>query len=1439
MLGGMDYADHHTDFSRFAETGVERLLRGIIHNEQRYEGLAETSPVTDAIKYASRPIQRPDREPYTGDNEYVSEVLEDVLRFDELIPFQEQCWERLDEMGQRRAASNESSGVVLSAPTGFGKTEGFAGPIFHDLAFNEGERFGKTAIVYPRNALLEDQLERFLVHLRYLNDEYDAGISIGIYNGDTPRNTSGVGESDFIERGQFRLAQWTGGDGEPTPLEFRYLDDEYGFVLETSDDTEVQFSSEELRLSRESVRSGESGDTPDILLTTINSLENFSLKPNYDIINDVRTMVLDEIHLYNGVYGIHAANILQNIRDSIQARTDSEPGILYIGSSATISDATQFGHQLFNLRESNVSTISVNSQDKRATDDTEHFHFVSSSDDVDIASTFIQQILLFAHALLEERNDSERKKAISFIDSVSQVNQRSFQIEDFEDAQRWRHHNQGEDNWWEVAEDTPYQATAPEATTPGHRFIPDLEHQPTSADLRIGADEFGDVDLILSTSLLEVGIDIPAIKVVSQYKSPWEMSQFIQRIGRASREEGTDAHFLVVLGDDANDQSLFHRAERFLDPEIDTRLNTDNEILGWIHSRLYDAFEVAYVVKDQYNHDSRLEPFLREFLHNADSDYEEADELFNEFWIFLSHPQSQVRRLLETSITLPGGNDELLDQTELQNGNGLRPIRQVFTAVQEVQDDQLLSSIAEFVQEPETRYTLQIETIAELDDDIAASLQRLAEQTEDELTSATPASEEVAERITDINEQITTLVEEYEGGDADDRQAQLNHLDIELRDVKSQLNEISSEVDDVSDDFPYGLGLDTALAAVDTARTLRNDAEIDSRITTWRRTHYLKRSLQELYCFANQLFDPEDENRSNLVFYGHLMVRAYKDLLRSIYFFYRASRVHQDRANLEPPFYVPTSYFGEAGDTFSIIPEGRAGEAGEGPDSVDDLYERRYADDEDEEDAEQAYDEVALTKLVLEYVPYMSRYLDNRRLRMFAPPAEAAPDDSPYDYIFDMSSVATDAGEDVATPEMLPVRDVRDFSGNQARSIIRYCTETFYISRDWGDDGPHGAGTMAYGQFHSTPQIWTNFEPEAQTNEEITVSYMDVTVALTGVELEITPQTPVGERREDGGLPFRPERDRQHTEEIGFDQDIGFSITTRGIRWDLTEFISMVQQNDQIQERYYRHNPDGDIEQSARYTAAHFLANLVSDITGVNTAMLFYGVDEETDSIAVFERSEGGQGIVDLFDSVRTKRNQQRFVDAINRVGANPSLINGYLWTNPEFMDAVQAGDEQQVENFIEASDHVRIPTPDTVDKIADRVWQTADRIEEFHEATGVAMDVAYQLRREVTELQFLDGVSSDEAAQEVVADSDVDIPTSPVENLLTEPDVDGCADNLHLAYDLIPGNQSDVLSYTLLEELLREITEYRDSTDWDTETMEREALAGAVIDDTHIFHTL
>lgn len=189
--------------------------------------------------------------------------------------------------------------VCVAAGTGSGKTECFLVPII-DYILRQQEQGSvpgvKAVLMYPMNALVEDQLGRLR---QLLGGEVGESITFGRYTGLT-RETEADFRDDLRGRG------------------IRILPNEVG--------------------SRERLRR----ELPDILMTNFSMLQYLLLRPRDRAVFDGtaeglwRFLVLDEVHSYRGVQGIEVGMLLRRFMHRVNRL---EAGMQCFATSATLSSS--------------------------------------------------------------------------------------------------------------------------------------------------------------------------------------------------------------------------------------------------------------------------------------------------------------------------------------------------------------------------------------------------------------------------------------------------------------------------------------------------------------------------------------------------------------------------------------------------------------------------------------------------------------------------------------------------------------------------------------------------------------------------------------------------------------------------------------------------------------------------------------------------------------------------------------------------------------------------------------------------------------------------------------------------------------------------------------------------------------------------------------------
>jgi hypothetical protein len=178
--------------------------------------------------------------------------------------------------------------TIVSSGTGSGKTEAFFLPILNYCLQHPGPGI-KALILYPMNALANDQYERFA---RYLAG---TGVTFARYTGDTPED-----EAD---------AEFNNKERRPESL------------------------CAEAIWYRRDIRRPET--LPNILMTNYAMLEYLLLRKLDRVLFDQRLhfLVLDEVHTYHGARRIEVACLIRRLKEHVD-KLDGQ--LICVGTSATV-----------------------------------------------------------------------------------------------------------------------------------------------------------------------------------------------------------------------------------------------------------------------------------------------------------------------------------------------------------------------------------------------------------------------------------------------------------------------------------------------------------------------------------------------------------------------------------------------------------------------------------------------------------------------------------------------------------------------------------------------------------------------------------------------------------------------------------------------------------------------------------------------------------------------------------------------------------------------------------------------------------------------------------------------------------------------------------------------------------------------------------------------
>ncbi len=206
--------------------------------------------------------------------------------------------------------ATEKPSIVVTAGTGAGKTEAFLLPMLNELFTNEATQ-GKgvsSIILYPMNALVKDQVDR--LH-GWLNGQ--SSVRLFSFTGATPEKD---GPQPFRDGSRFTSREEARGKG---------LIGDNGHFTRAKDGGRVL-----------------AYRPPEILVTNYSMLEYMLARPQDQVFfgGNLRTIVLDEAHLYRGNLAAEIALLLRRVYLKCGVRPED---VLQFATSATIGRGGEEG----------------------------------------------------------------------------------------------------------------------------------------------------------------------------------------------------------------------------------------------------------------------------------------------------------------------------------------------------------------------------------------------------------------------------------------------------------------------------------------------------------------------------------------------------------------------------------------------------------------------------------------------------------------------------------------------------------------------------------------------------------------------------------------------------------------------------------------------------------------------------------------------------------------------------------------------------------------------------------------------------------------------------------------------------------------------------------------------------------------------------------------
>lgn len=288
--------------------------------------------------------------------------------------------------------------------------------------------------------------------------------------------------------------------------------------------------------------------TPDIIHAWL--LSNLSDRFILNFLRSVSLIVIDEVHNYTGVFGSNAAFLFRRMQHIMNLLGASPK---YICASATISEPTKHLKKLFGLEFTLIGSEF----------DTSPKHEIEILLLVPPRST---DLLTEVSNLLQQLATQTSSRFLAFVDSRKQTEHISSILARSQDVDEERRTGFIPDHLEELNV-LPYRAGYEERD---RDIIQDRLSQ-------------GSLNGVVSTSALELGIDIPFLDVGVLIGVPHSSTSLHQRIGRIGRH--SKGKVIVINAGDVYDEAVFRNPESFLNrPMAEGALYLENARIQYIHA---------------------------------------------------------------------------------------------------------------------------------------------------------------------------------------------------------------------------------------------------------------------------------------------------------------------------------------------------------------------------------------------------------------------------------------------------------------------------------------------------------------------------------------------------------------------------------------------------------------------------------------------------------------------------------------------------------------------------------------------------------------------------------------------------------------------------------------------------------------------------------------
>ena len=250
----------------------------------------------------------------------------------------------------------------------------------------------------------------------------------------------------------------------------------------------------------------------DIIVMTPDVMHSFLLgkindrkigKSIKEFIKNVSLVIIDELHLYKGLFGTNTAYLFRRFNNIHRLLCKKDCFAQYLTASATLPNAVEHSYNITGV----PNFIEIGIKDDASPISEKTFYFIESENDGNLTK------------LVSSLSAQEGAKSITFVESRQKTgDMANLSIDD------------------EIIEDVKKSGIYPYRSGYEEKTINNITN----------VLEDGNFKGIISTSALEIGIDIKGLNIVIIADMPQDKNAYQQRIGRAGRA-GCDTSFVIIV----------------------------------------------------------------------------------------------------------------------------------------------------------------------------------------------------------------------------------------------------------------------------------------------------------------------------------------------------------------------------------------------------------------------------------------------------------------------------------------------------------------------------------------------------------------------------------------------------------------------------------------------------------------------------------------------------------------------------------------------------------------------------------------------------------------------------------------------------------------------------------------------------------------------------